>query len=185
MKNGEKGSLPGVLLAKGLYSMEIKLSKGKFADIDDADLDLVKSYKWYAQKNRNTYYAIAFLGQHKGQKKIFMHRLILDLIDPTIHTNHIDGNGLNNRRNNIRACTDAENKRNVGNYSSNTSGYKGVCWHKRNRKWLASISFNGESIFLGYFDNPILASKVYERAAKGLHGEFYYQTPDVVEIIQQ
>lgn len=152
----------------------IELTQGKHTIIDDADLDLVTAYKWYAHKDRNTFYAVTHIGPGKSGKLIRMHRLILGLTDPKVETDHRDGDGLNNRRENLRACTTGENQRNTAKHSDNTSGHKGVSWHNGRKEWRAQIRYNGKTIYLGRFDDPVEASLVYERKAEQLHGEFYH-----------
>ena len=90
-----------------------------------------------------------------------------DMID------HIDHNKLNNGISNLRSCTHQQNGFNRGKQANNTSGFKGVCWVKRDKKWGAQIYQNGKSIYLGAFDCPQEASNTYETKAKELHKEFY------------
>ncbi|TAL13964.1 hypothetical protein EPN95_04725 [Patescibacteria group bacterium] len=138
---------------------KIPLTQGKFALVDDEDADLVEGYKWTAKKDGNRFYAYRRVGP---RKTLYMHRLLLGLTDPKVDTDHRDGDGLNNRRENLRACTRSENMRNTGKRVTNTSGYKGVCWDKGKEKWRAAIRLDGKRIFLGYFADPIEAAQTYE-----------------------
>ena len=106
--------------------------------------------------------------KYRAHRIIFlMHRGYLpDEID------HIDGNGLNNDVENLRAATRSQNGSNRGTQTNNTSGFKGVSWHKTSNKWQAVIKFDGKQRHLGYFDTPDAAHEAYKAAAKRLHGEF-------------
>ncbi|TFZ81222.1 AP2 domain-containing protein [Candidatus Macondimonas diazotrophica] len=154
-------------------AIEIPLTQGKVAQIDEADLELVSGYKWYAHKDKNTFYAYANVRRADGSwTKVKMHRLILGLTDRKTQADHIDMNGLNNRRSNLRACSNAENMRNRGAYANNTSGFKGVIWQADMMKWRARIKVNGKLKHLGYYSTPPEAHAAYCRAAIELHGEF-------------
>ena len=98
--------------------------------------------------------------------RILLNAAISDKID------HRDGNKLNNRRNNLRICAQAENAMNRKININNTSGYKGVYWNKPRRKWVALIGVNKKRIHLGMFSNKINAAKAYNDAAIKYHGEF-------------
>ena len=86
---------------------------------------------------------------------------------------HLDRDPLNNKITNLRLCTQQQNQFNTSKRVNNTSGFKGVSWHKRGKKWCASIKQNGKQISLGRFDCPKKASEVYENKAKELFGAFY------------
>ena len=87
-------------------------------------------------------------------------------------TDHINGDGLDNRKQNLRICTHAENLRNRRLGKNNTSGYKGVSWHKLHKLWYAHISHNKKLMSLGYFKDKEEAAKAYDRKAIELFGEF-------------
>jgi hypothetical protein len=87
---------------------------------------------------------------------------------------HIDGDGLNNRRSNLRVCTHAQNRLNVGKRKSNTSGLKGAFWSKDKSRWESYITFNHTRRFLGRFETAAEAHAAYVNAAKALHGEFFH-----------
>ena len=154
-------------------AIEIPLTQGKVAIIDEADFDLVSGYRWQARKDDRRWYAQTVVRRADGSRTTLnMHRLILGLTDPAIKTDHRDGNGLNNRRRNIRACTNAENMRNRGAYAKNKSGFKGVSWRADRMKWRAGIRVDGKQKWLGYFTTPEEAHAAYCAAAIELHGEF-------------
>lgn len=169
--------------------IEINLTQGKVALIDDADWDLVSGFKWCAWKGprNNTWYAVTDGMRCDGSiGRIYMHRLILGLTDTKIQSDHRDGNGLNNRRENLRACSDGQNKRNRCVQANNTSGFKGVSWHKQREKWRAVIEINYKQKHLGLFTTPEAAHAAYCAAASELHGDFAnYGIPPASKPVQE
>lgn len=153
----------------------IPLTQGKFAIIDDKDFELVSQHKWYARKGSKTFYAVTKIpinGSGGNYATIYMHRFILCLERRDSMIDHIDCDGLNNSRQNIRLCTAAENIRNRRIASNNTSGLKGASWDKHANKWIAHIKINGKAKHLGCFDSKEDAHTAYCKAALELHGEF-------------
>ncbi len=149
----------------------ITLTQGKFTLVDDEDFNRVCRWKWYAIKGKYTYYA-ARMNYAAGKKIVRMHRYILGLQNnDKRQVDHIDGNGLNNRRSNIRACTRTENQRNR-KAQTGTSKFKGVNWHKCTKTWRARIRINKKLLLLGSYDFEIGAAKGYDKAAKKHFGEF-------------
>jgi len=146
----------------------ISLTQGKVALVDDADFEWLNQWKWHACKGTRTYYA------KRESPTILMHREILGLkFGDGIETDHRNGDGLDNRRENLRKCTNAENCHNrVHLCSRKSSIYKGVNWDKRKQKWQARTRYEGKSIFLGYYDSEIDAARAYDRAALKYFGEF-------------
>jgi len=150
----------------------IELTQGYVATVDDEDYDLVASYKWCASKNgKNNIYA----KRESYGKKIYMHREILGL-SCRERIDHIDGNGLNNTRENLRMSDAKQNGMNRGKQSNNTSGYKGVVLQKKCNRWQAQLTWreNGrrKNIYLGLYATPQEAAIAYNRAAIEMHGEF-------------
>ena len=92
--------------------------------------------------------------------------------EPKDQLDHINGNKSDNRISNLREANTAENMRNVGKQAHNTSGWKGISWHKLRGKWRADIKVNQKQISLGLFDCPAAASLAYQIAADKYHGEF-------------
>lgn len=100
-----------------------------------------------------------------------MHRVIMGALVGE-EVDHIDGDGLNNQRKNLRICSSSENKRNTRFRSNNTSGYRGVSWNIAAKKWQSTIGHNGRRRHLGYFDSKEEAAIEYDKMAARLHKEF-------------
>lgn len=154
----------------------IPLTKGQVATVSDIDRDLA-DIQWHARLRGNVWYAARHIRGTFGQKSLWMHRVILErMISRTLRANeqtdHINGNGLDNRRENLRICTPAQNRCNRGKTKANKSGYKGVCWDEKRSKWESIIRVSGKAIHLGRFSTAEEAARAYDDAATKLHGEF-------------
>jgi len=165
---------------------EIKISRGLIALVDDDDYDYLSGFFWQVRPSNKTSYATRKKPSANGkQTTVSMHREIMKA-GPGQQVDHINGNGLDNRKENLRLCTVQENQYNTGPKSEN-SGYKGVTWHKRLRKWQARIAKDHEKYHLGYFSNKHAAAVVYNYCAKELFGEFArlneVKLEDVLEIL--
>jgi len=147
----------------------IPLTQGKVAIVDAADYEWLSRFTWCATRNSKAFYAVR--RKSDGSGCIWMHRAIANPPD-THDVDHQDGNGLNNRRSNLRIATRAENLRNSRRRSSNTSGYKGVSWSAAANKWMARITVDGKNIYLGVFVDIEDAKKVYNDAALNFHKDF-------------
>jgi hypothetical protein len=147
------------------------LNKGLWALVDDEDYEELSNYNWYANKNHKIIYAIRTC-KKEDPTTMLMHRQIMRAKKDQI-MDHINGNGLDNRKINLRFCTNAQNQFNsrIKNRFK-TSKYKGICWHKDKHKWQAIIQIAGQKIHLGYFVNGREAAIAYNAAARVLFGEF-------------
>ncbi len=153
---------------------KIKLTQGQYALIDDADFEWLNQWKWRAGKHGRSWRASrTVFNRLPNQASIFMHRVIMKAKKGQ-EVDHIDGNGLNNQRKNLRFCTHAENSKNRVLNKNTKTGYKGVTnypWHKH-KKFVARITVDGKLITLGYFTNKEEAHKSYEKASIKYHGKF-------------
>lgn len=155
--------------------MELIIGKHqKIVLIDDSDYEMVKPYLWYASRDYSkrdlTFYALAHIKKDGKDFVKGMHRIIMNA-KPGEIVDHINGNGLDNRRSNLRICTHAENQHNM-HARWGVSIYKGVCWDKHSKLWTSRISVNSKRISLGYYHNEKDAAKAYDAAAKMYFGEF-------------
>jgi hypothetical protein len=147
----------------------IPLANGKgVAVVDIADFELVSQYHWHVKKAPHTNYARRSWwegGKKHGQN---MHQLLTEYIG----VDHEDGDGLNNRRSNLRPATGSQNSANRGPRAGGTSKYNGVNWYKRAAKWRAEIRVDGHNERLGHFTDEADAARVYDTAASEAWGEF-------------
>lgn len=138
---------------------------------DESDSGVINPHSWYVYKHRNTFYAATNILLADGRRtKITMHRHLLGF--PDNQCDHIDHNGLNNQRGNIRDSTHSQNQSNKSSMIGSTSKYVGVCLPTGRKKWVAQIKKHGIKICLGNFDNEIDAALAYNTAAIKIHGEF-------------
>lgn len=154
------------LLPIGPSIAYIDLKHGHFTLISVDDLEMVNSVPWHRHTAKNREYARATI----GGKKTYLHRFLFS--GEHVQTDHFNGDGLNNLPHNLRAATVIQNGCNKSQYSTNTSGFKGVTWNKARGKWVAGITVNYKHKTLGYFKTPESAHAAYCEAALRLHGDF-------------
>lgn len=144
----------------------LKLTKNKVAILDDEDYELFKNQKWTLGNNGYAY------RNYRNGREPYLHRLILQA-PKGIYVDHKNGDKLDNRRENIRLCTQRQNAANQQMQTRpKSSKYKGVYWSRTNNHWIAQIKFNGKMNYLGWFRTEHQAALVYDLWAKDIFGEF-------------
>lgn len=167
---------------------ELPLSRGRVALVDDDDFDWLNQWKWfivgpgYAGRLKRTAGTTA---------SIYLHRFIMDA-PADWRVDHINSDKLDNRRANLRLVSSRQNQQNRQVAAHSTSGYKGVCWHKRFAKWHVRITVNGHRLHLGYHADLETAARLYDAAARHFFGEYarlsYPHTPTspaIADVLRQ
>lgn len=147
---------------------KIPLTQGKEATVDDEDFEELSKIKWKVLKTQTKFYAL-----QSGPRgiRLLMHRMLLKVPKGKV-VDHINGDGLDNRRSNLRICTQSQNMQNSGLHKNSTSGFKGVCLDKRRGKWIARIRTETKRITTKQFDSPELAHKAYCELSEKHHKEY-------------
>lgn len=159
--------------------MEIYAHDGTIIMVDKSDYDFINQFKWWSQKdkriNRTSVYTQVTTGKNENRKyvRFLLHHLLLGKPPEGMVVDHINGNPLDNRRNNLRICSSSQNNMNRKISIRNKSGYKGVSWSQSTNKWKAKITVNKKCLTIGYFENKIEAKKAYDEAGKKYFGEFF------------
>jgi hypothetical protein len=146
-----------------------KLYPGTFALVDNEDYDELSKRRWHVIKTGRQMYVVGYIVGGKGKAER-MHRHILNAPDGIL-VDHINGNGIDNRRVNIRLCTQQENQRNR-QLRVDKSGFKCVGWHKASNKWRAYIVIDGKYKQLGVYFCAVKAAKAYDKSAIEHFGKF-------------
>ena len=148
----------------GKKVLKVNLTKGHFAIVDCEDLAKVNHDSWHSLKGK---YAVC----RRNKTIHYMHREIIGCADG-FETDHINGNGLDNRRSNLRQATHSQNGMNKQKSPSGTSKYRGVSLYRPRGKWQSQIKLNGKNRGLGHFKNELDAALAYDSAAQLEHGTF-------------
>jgi hypothetical protein len=147
----------------------IPLSKGMVSIVDDSDFEWLNQWKWHYGNKGYAMRSVHISGKSKDgkykHKNILMHTLILKTPKGYV-CDHINRNRLDNRRCNLRIATRLQNQHNMNRFCTNTSGYPGVGWMKKHRKWRVRITVNYKEIHLGRFSDLELAITARKNAEK-------------------
>ena len=155
--------------------MEIQLTQNKATMVDDADYEWLSKNGWYARNTRGLFYAQRTLRTADGKRhQVLMHREIWKhhhgSIPKGMEIDHINGNPLDNRLENLRLCTHAQNMANERKKAPHSSKYRGVNFNKYKGRWEAKIQSNSKPIHIGTFISETEAAKAYDTMAQELFG---------------
>lgn len=150
---------------------KIILTQGKFAKVDDSDYEKLNKFKWFAHFNHKWYVIRNINKSNSKQTQVKMHRVLMNA-PLGVEIDHINGDGLDNRRKNLRLCSRSQNAKNRKKNINSTSGVKGVHFSKSHNKWIARIQVDGKRLSLGDFLSKESAYKAYCEACIKYHGKF-------------
>jgi len=151
----------------------IYLGEGRFTIVDPHDFYWFNNFHWCLKQNGPRLYAVRLIGASDNRTRILsLHREIMKA-PPTLLVDHRNGNGLDNRRDNLRLATHSQNQCNKGKSRSNSSSrFIGVYFEKRSGRWVAKIVLHGKRIWLGRFTDELSAAHAYDKAALEYHKDF-------------
>lgn len=167
------GILISLVCSAVIFMKKIQLSKGCEALVDDEDYEVLNKFKWHAATGHRTMYAKGIVTMDKYRVLVTMHRFVMNAYDSDMVVDHIDGNGLNNQRSNLRLATVSQNNANRRKKLVTTSVYKGV--HKsisKGRVYWQAICKKGGKRYVRTCKTEEEAAMVYNQIATELHGEF-------------
>lgn len=144
----------------------IPLTQGEIAIIDSEDFHIVSGYRWHVSKYKNVQYALSAKWNKGNPSTILMHRLVMNLKRyDGLMIDHINMNGLDNRKINLRFTDFSLNAHHCKLLSSNTTGFRGIAWNNIRCAWQATIRVYGKRYFLGYYSSKRNAALAYDAAA--------------------
>ncbi len=151
----------------GAVMPNVPLTNGGFAIVDPDDLDRVSARRWYWKEGP---YVVTTLQRRVSTS---LHRFVLGMErGDSRHVDHVNGNGLDNRKCNLRVCSPSQNQHNKRKQKNNKSGIKGLSWHKKTGKWRADVTINYKRVSIGVFACKLEATIALAKAREILHGEF-------------
>lgn len=152
-----------------MSTVAVPLSQGYVAIVDAADATRVLAHKWSAEPKRKTVYAVRQVQRPDGG---WVKQRLHTFLTGYAQTDHANGDGLDNRRANLREATATQNNQNRRRRSDNTSGFKGVMWRKDRSQWRAHIMVSGRQRSLGAYASAEEAARAYDAAAREFFGEY-------------
>jgi len=156
----------------GYTFRRIRLPNGMYVKVDPGDFAAVSRRRWYAKRGPCAWYAVSCVRRGKRRSYLLMHRFIMKPGRGMV-VDHINHDGLDNRRANLRIVTQQQNTWNSRRgLRQGKSRYKGVSWDKDNNKWAATIRVEGKCRRIGFFEDEISAARAYDAAAKKHRGEY-------------
>lgn len=168
-ENQRSEFVPDAIVPGGISQREILLKEGISAIVDAQDYDRLSKYRWFMRQHGDRLYAYRIICANGKQREVKMHRQILGLLKGNrLECHHINGNGIDNRRANLRALTKSEHMFIHGYRKNNTSGYRGIGWDKIAKKWRARVQLNGTSYSLGHHNTK---EEAHDRLVDWLKGE--------------
>ncbi len=157
---------------------KIKLTQGKFALVDSCDFEYLNQWKWHYNR-----YAYHSFNKNGKWSEVGMHRMIINPSDKEC-VDHINHDKLDNRRSNLRIATNSQNQHNSMLSKINKTGFKGIIWHKRDKRWQVQIRLDGKRTYLGCPTKLQDAIKLYDNCAKKHFGEYAFTNKDISETIE-
>lgn len=147
-----------------------KLNKGYFTKIDSEDLPRVSEHKWRVT-TVDKYNKPRAVSSLNGRKILLLSRFIMNAPDGKV-VDHVNGDTLDDRKSNLRVCSQRENLFNRKLNKNNHSGYKGVFWSGKHNKWLSQLQTNHKVYYLGLYSDKVKAAEAYDRKAIEFFGEY-------------
>jgi hypothetical protein len=154
---------------------KIHLINGPVARVSAEDFARLSRFQWRAKRIKGRYVYVARSDPRNPRKPIYMHRQVLRARRGR-QVDHVNGNGLDNTRRNLRLCNYCQNQYNRHSQKNNTSGFIGVNWNINKQAWEARIQAKGVRRFLGWFSSVVKAAGARDAAARKFHGPFAVQS---------
>ena len=151
-----------LLFHPSIYMKRIQLTQGKYTIVDNEDFEYLNQFNWHF----DGFYAGRNIRVNNNKTRIRMHREVAKTPKGYV-TDHLNGDKLDNRKGNLKICTQSENQKRMKKFTTNKTGVSGVHWDKSRQKFLASKCFNGKRTNIGRFDSLIKAKKAYEKFVTG------------------
>lgn len=149
----------------------IKLTQGKEAIVDDELFAWLNRWKWYYKKQPDGDGGYACRNEYVPKHRTLRMHAVINQTPLGMRTDHINGNKLDNRQSNLRTATSIQNARNTTRpHKNNTSGHKGIYWHKRDKAWRVQLTVNYKKLFIGNYTELEEAIKARDAAYKKYHG---------------